>query len=239
MAVLTLNAQKRENLGNSVLKTNRKKGNVPGVFYIKGTPTIPIYVKDTILHPFIFTSEVNIINLKIEGTDSSYNCIIKDIQFDPVTDKPIHFDLLGISEKEKIKLEIPILLVGTPVGIKDGGIIQHPVHRVEIECLPKDIPSHIEVNIENLKIGDSVHVSEIQQVNFEILDSPDTTIVAVVPPVIEKEPEVVVEGEAAEGEEAAEPEVIAKGKKEEEGEGEEKEKKEEKKEKKEEKKEKK
>ena len=217
MAVVTLNAQKREDLGNSSLKANRKKGNIPGVFYVKGTPSIPIYVKDTVLHPFVFTSEVNIINLKIEGTDNSFNCIVKDVQFDPVTDKPVHFDLLGISEKEKIKLEVPIMLVGSPAGLKDGGILQHPVHRVEVECLPKDIPSHIEVNIDALKIGDSLRVADIQQVNFEILDSPDTTIVAVVAPVIEKEPEVVAEGEAAAaGEEITEPEVIAKGKKEEE-----------------------
>jgi large subunit ribosomal protein L25 len=216
MAILNLNAQKRENQGNSVLKSNRKKGNIPGIFYIKGTPSIPIYVKDTVLHPFVFTSEVNIINLKIDGVAETYNCILKDIQFDPVTDKPVHFDLLGISEKEKIKLDIPILLSGTPAGLKEGGILQHSVHRVEIECLPKDIPPHLEINIEHLMIGDAVRVSDIPQINFEILDSQDTTIVAVVHPVIEKEPEVPAEGEAAAAEgEAAEPEVIAKGKKEE------------------------
>jgi large subunit ribosomal protein L25 len=223
MSLLTLNATKREDLANSSTKTNRKKGNIPGVFYYRGIPSIPIYVKDVNLHPFVYTSEVNIINLVIEGQSNPYNCILKDIQFDPISDKPVHFDLLGISENEKIKIEIPIRLVGAPVGIKDGGVIQHSIHKVEIECFPKDIPSHIEVNIENLKIGDGIKVGDIEVKNFEVIDSPDSMIVAVVPPTIEKEPEVApAEGEVAAEAGITEPEVIAKGKKEEEGEEEEK-----------------
>jgi large subunit ribosomal protein L25 len=220
MSLQTLNAIKREDLQNSSTKTNRKKGNIPGVFYYRGVPSIPIYVKDTSLKPFVYTTEVNIISLVIEGNTSPYNCILKDIQFDPVSDKLIHFDLLGISENEKIKIQVPIKLYGSPVGVKDGGIIQHSIHKVEIECLPKDIPSHIDINIEFLKIGDGIKVGDIALNNFEVVDNPNTTIVAVVPPVVEKAPEVaVVEGEAAvEGEEKAEPEVISKGKKEEEGE---------------------
>jgi large subunit ribosomal protein L25 len=216
MALLTLNAKKREDLAGSSTKSNRKVGNIPGVFYYRGIPSIPIYVKDVNLNPFVYTSEVNIINLVIEGITTSYNCILKDIQFDPVSDKPIHFDLFGISEDEKIKIEIPVKLVGAPVGVKDGGVIQHNVHKVEVECFPKDIPSHIEVNIEHLKIGDGVKVGELVHENFEILDNPDVMLVAVVPPTIEKEPEVApVEGEVAAEGEPAEPEVIAKGKKEE------------------------
>jgi large subunit ribosomal protein L25 len=216
MAVTNLSAQKREDLANSQLKTKRKKGNIPGIFYSKGNAAVPIYVKDTALNPFIYTSEVNIINLQIEGSEGQ-NCILKDIQFDPVSDKAIHFDLFGVSENEKIKLDVPLSLVGAPVGIKDGGIIQHSVHKVEVECLPKDIPSHIDINIESLRIGDSFHVKDIEQKNFVILDSEDMVIVAVVPPVVEKAAEPGAEGApaAAEGE-TAEPEVIAKGKKDEE-----------------------
>jgi large subunit ribosomal protein L25 len=219
MAVMNLNAQKREEIATSSLKTSRKKGTIPGVFYRRGTASIPLFVKDIALKPFIYTSEVHIINLIVEGLKDSYSCILKDVQFDPVSDKVIHFDLLGIMENEKIKLEVPVALVGAPVGIKDGGILQHSIHKLEVECFPKNIPSHIDVNIESLKIGDSVHVADLEHKDFEILDSPDTTIVAVVPPVIEKVETPAVEGEegAAEGEEAAaEPEVISKGKKEEE-----------------------
>jgi large subunit ribosomal protein L25 len=219
MATMNLNAHKREDLGNSTTKNLRKAGNIPGVFYDKNTPAIPILVKDTALHPFVYTSEVRVINLQIEGTDKPYSCILKDIQFDPVSDKPVHFDLLGISENEKITVEVPVKLIGTPAGVKEGGVVQHVLHSLEIECFPSDIPAHIDVNIEPLMIGDGVRVNEIQTKNFEILNSPDSTIVSVVPPAAEE----VVAPPVVEGEEGAvaateptEPEVIAKGKKEEE-----------------------
>ena len=213
MATMNLSAQKREDLGNSTTKTARKKGFIPGVFYFKDAPSIAISVKETSLNPFVFTSEVRIINLQIEGADKPYNCILKEIQFDPVSDKPIHFDLLGILENEKIKVEVPLRLVGAPVGVKDGGVVQHTLHSLEVECLPAYIPSHIDVEIADLKIGDSVHVGDLKIDNVEILFNANATIVSVVPPAVEIAPEVeAAEGEAA----AAEPEVIAKGKKDEE-----------------------
>jgi len=212
MAIVNLSAQKREDLGNSTTKTARKKGFIPGVFYYKNSPAVAISVKDTALNPFVYTSEVSIINLQIEGVEKSENCILKDIQFDAVSDKPIHFDLLGISENETIKVEVPIKLVGAPIGVRDGGVIQHVLHSLEVECLPMYIPAHIDVEIAALAIGDAIHIGDLKIENVEIFGTPTATIVAVVPPAVEK-----VEGAAAEGETAAaEPEVIAKGKKDEE-----------------------
>lgn len=213
MAASNLSARKRDDLSNSATKELRKTGNVPGIFYIKETESIPISVKTTALNPFIYTSEVKVINLNIEGTDKSANCILREIQFDPVSDKPIHFDLLGISEHEKINVEVPLQLVGTAAGIKDGGIVQHTLHSVEIECLPQDIPPMIEVNITDLLIGDNIQIKDIVTKNYVILDSPDSTIVSIQPPAIEAV--VAPAGEVTE-ETAAEPEVISKGKKEEE-----------------------
>jgi large subunit ribosomal protein L25 len=115
-------------------------------------------------------------------------------------------------------MEVPVRLLGTPVGIKEGGIIQHLIHKLEIECLPKDIPQHVEINISELKLGDAIHVKDIQLENITFLDPEDSIIVSVTHPKIEKEP---VEGEAAAAEEPTEPEVIGKGKAEEEGEEEE------------------
>ncbi len=212
MATVNLSAQKRDDLGNSTTKTARKKGFIPGVFYHKDAPAVAISVKDTALNPFVYTSEVSIINLQIEGSDKGQNCILKDVQFDPVSDKPIHFDLLGISENETIRVEVPLKLVGAPIGVRDGGVIQHTLHSLEVECLPMYIPSHIDVEIAALGIGDSIHIGDLKLENVEIHGSPDQIIVAVVPPAVEKA-EGAAEGEAA----TAEPEVITKGKKDEEG----------------------
>ncbi|MEO8512036.1 MAG: 50S ribosomal protein L25 [Ignavibacteria bacterium] len=211
MATVNLSAQKRDDLGNSTTKTARKKGNIPGVFYFRDSPAIAISVKDTALNPFVYTSEVRIINLQIEGSDKAQNCILKDVQFDAVSDKPIHFDLLGISENETIKVIVPIKLVGAPIGVRDGGVVQHTLHSLEVECLPANIPSHIDVEIAGLSIGDSIHVGDLKIENVEIHGAAGATIVAVVPPAVEKVE--TPEGEAAA---AAEPEVIAKGKKDEE-----------------------
>jgi large subunit ribosomal protein L25 len=213
MATVNLSAQKRDDLGNSTTKTARKKGFIPGVFYHKDAPAVAISVKDTALNPFVYTSEVSIINLQIEGTEKAQNCILKDVQFDPVSDKPIHFDLLGISENETIRVEVPLKLVGAPIGVRDGGVVQHTLHSIEVECLPMYIPSHIDVEIAALAIGDSIHVGDLKIENVEIHGAADAIIVAVVPPAVEKV-EGAVEGEAA----AAEPEVITKGKKDEEAE---------------------
>jgi large subunit ribosomal protein L25 len=222
MASATLNAVKRSDFANSALKKSRREGMIPGIYYAKGNPSIPIYVNDLAIRPFILTSEVKIINLNIEGESGARNCIIKDVQFDPVTDIPIHFDLLGITGKEKIKIEVPIQLIGSPAGVKEGGILQHALHKLEIECFPKDIPSHIEVNVEHLNIGDSVRVSDLKYENFQILESPEATIAGVIPPTVEVVPEAApAEGEAVAAAEPTEPEVIAKGKKEEEEEAEE------------------
>jgi large subunit ribosomal protein L25 len=214
MATVNLTAQKREDLGNSVTKTNRKKGLIPGVFYFKNSPSIPISVKAAALNPFVYTSEVRIINLQIEGEQKSQNCILKDIQFDPVTDKPIHFDLLGISENEKITVEVPVKLIGTPIGVRDGGVIQHILYSLEVECLPAHIPAHIDVDISKLAIGDSIVIGDLNIENVEIFGAKDATLVAVVPPAVESKETPTAETETTE----AEPEVISKGKKEEDSE---------------------
>jgi large subunit ribosomal protein L25 len=178
------------------------------------------------LHPLIFTSKTHLISLDIEGYDEQ-DCIIKDVQFDPVTDKIIHFDLLGLTKGEKIQLEVPVQLFGSAVGIKEGGILQHVLHKLEVECLPRNIPEYIEIDISSLAVGDAVHVEDLNLDNLEILNSKDSLIVSITHAKIKEEPVAAAE-ETVEGEEGTEPEVISKGKAEETDEKEEKEEKEQK-----------
>jgi large subunit ribosomal protein L25 len=182
------------------------------VFYIRGEENINVAIPERSLSRFISTSEARIINLKLSD-GSARSCILRAIQFDPVTDQPVHVDLQGLRADEKLTLEIPVVLTGgTPVGVRAGGVLQHIMHRLKISCFPKHIPEHIEVSAEQLGINQSIHVRDIAIENVTILDSAGTTVVAVLPPTVEK----VAEPGVAPTEESTEPEVIGKGKKEEE-----------------------
>ncbi len=208
MREITLEATVRTEIGKRS-RSLRRNGNVPGVFYIHGENNIPVTVMEKSLKPLIYTSETHVINLKLNNGEGK-SCILRDIQFDPITDRPVHFDLQGLRADEKINIEVPIIITGgIPVGVRDGGIIQHIIHKLKISCLPKDIPEHIEINAEALKVNQFIHVRDLKIENVTVLESEASSIVGVVPPTVEKE---VVAAEAT-VETAAEPEVIAKGKK--------------------------
>lgn len=214
MEKVLLEASERKTGGTkSSRKTLRKSGRIPGVFYARNIKPVAIDVPENVIKPLVFTGETNLINLKVNNEE--YDCIIKDVQFDPVTDRIVHFDLLGLTSGEKFTLEVPLLLKGSAVGVKDGGILQQHLHKLEIECLPANIPQHLEIEVTDLKIGDAIHIKDLQFENIEILNQPGTVVVSVNHPKVEKEP---TPEEAAE--EPAEPEVIGKGKEEEEEESE-------------------
>jgi large subunit ribosomal protein L25 len=214
MSEITITAEVRKDLGKKAKKLLRT-GMIPGIYYGHGQKNIPIAMGELTLQPLYRSSATNIINLKLDD-GSMHACILRDVQFDPVTDKPIHFDLFGLSENEELTIEVPISVVGTAKGVKDGGILQHIIHRLRVSCLPKNIPDRIEVNVESLEVNKSIHVRELNIPNVKVLENENSTVVAVVPPTVLKEAEVVpgaVPAEAA----PAEPEVITKGKKVEEG----------------------
>ncbi len=208
-----LKASEREDFTKSRTKKIRREGIIPGVFYSKSNKPIHIDVVDKSINPLVFTSKTHLISLELEGHEE-YECIIKDIQFHPVTDKVIHFDLLGLTKGEKIRLEIPVQLVGTSIGVKEGGVIQHVMHKIEVECIPRNIPEHIVVDISDLKLGDSVHIGDLNYEDIEFVDSNESLIVQVTHPKIKEE--VAPAEETIGEEEPEEPEVISKGKKEEE-----------------------
>ncbi len=206
-----LEAEVREIGSKQASKLVRNSGKVPGVYYSKHDSPVHLAVSEKAINPLVYTAETHLVSLKVDGKE--LDCVIKDVQFDPITDKVVHFDLIGLTSGETFQLEVPVQLHGTPAGIKEGGIIQHLIHKIELECLPKDIPQRIDIDITDLKIGDSIHVKDLNIENITFLTPEDSVIVSVAHPKVEKEP---VEGEEAAGEEQAEPEVIGKGKGEEE-----------------------
>jgi large subunit ribosomal protein L25 len=167
-------------------------------------------VKALDLRPLVYTAETHIINLVLDnGTNEK--CVLREVQFDPVTDNIVHIDLMGLRMDQKMRFEVPVVLEGTAAGAKLGGIVQHHKHKLEVECLPKDLPQHIAVEIGELNIGESITVGALSlPAGVALIDNPDDTVVAI------SHAREEVAAAPAEGEEAAEPEVITRGKAEEE-----------------------
>ena len=213
MSEVVLNAEVREQTGRHA-KITRTEGNVPGVFYAHGEKNINLKAPVLSLAPLIFGSETSIIDLRLnDGTTKK--AILREVQFDPVSDQPIHFDLQGLHEHEKLTIEVHVVLTGgIPVGVRNGGLLQHSIHRLRVSCLPKDIPGKIEINVADLEMNRSIHVRDLNIPNVTVLENMDAAVVGVIPPTVEKEPEPGI----VPVEELKEPEVVGKGKKPEEGE---------------------
>jgi len=210
MSELLVQASARPLTTKGAVNQLRRDGNVPGIYYAKGVDPIAIYISERNLKPLVFTSETHIINLKIDESEERKS-ILKNIQFDPVTDRVTHFDLLGISADQEIEIEIPVILEGQAKGVREGGIVQHTLHKLSISCLPADIPEHISIDITELSLGKSIHVRDLNFDKVKFLHKDDQIIVSVVMPraIVEPTPAEAVPGE---GEEKLEPEVISKGK---------------------------
>jgi large subunit ribosomal protein L25 len=208
MAQVTLQGIKRELKTKGYLTELRKKGYVPAVYYAHGEENLFLAVSENKLKPLVFSPETYLIDLNIEGVGQK-TCIIKEFQLDPVTDEIVHVDFHGLKAGEKINVEVAVHLIGTPIGVREGGIIQHSLHKIEIECLPTEIPDKIDVDVTHLKIGDALHVKDLNLGQYRVLTNPEATIITIVPPTLHREEAV---GEAAASEQA-EPEVIQKGKK--------------------------
>ena len=209
MDAITIEAKERET-GKKASRAMRRAGYVPCVLYGHRTEAVAFQLPEASLKPLIYTAETHVVNIKVDG--KQWNCIMKSADLHPVTDRPIHADFQVLEKGEKITLMVPIQFQGTPVGQRDGGDTQTVLHELEVRCLPQDIPSHIDIDISNLAIGDSIHIQDLTEEKIELLGRPEQTIVTVIPPrVAELEVTTGIEPaeEAAEGaaeEEAAEEE---------------------------------
>jgi large subunit ribosomal protein L25 len=207
MEKVVLKASVRKIISKSARSELRKAGKIPGVYYSKHGSPISIDVVEKEINPLVYTTVTHLISLRLDSNEE-LDCVIKDIQFDPITDRVIHVDLLGLTSGEKFQLEVPIQFHGSPVGVKEGGVLQTLLHKLEVECFPNDIPQRIDINIQGLKLGDAIHVKDLKLENLTILNPENEEIVAVTHPKAEKE----AAAETTEAAAAAEPEVIGKDK---------------------------
>ena len=134
------------------------------------------------MRPIVYTAAANIINLEIEGSDAPLSCMLKDITFDPVTDAIVHFDLFGVSNENVVDFNVPVKLVGQSAGVREGGVLEHILHKLNVTCLPKDLPQQLDVDITELKIGQSLHVRDLSYPGIKINVVGDATVVAISAP---------------------------------------------------------
>jgi len=194
MKEIVITAKLRDKLGKEHAKKLRRKGIIPAVVYGAETSTLPLEVEAKSFHALLRSGlgENVIITLNIDDQkNGDKKVLIRELQRDPVWGEILHVDFQQISLSKKLTIKVPIHLVGIPIGVQqDGGILQHVLRELEVECLPTEIPEKIEVDVANLKIGDSIHVGDVKLEKAQILTDPQGSIVSVVPPTVFKEPEV-------------------------------------------------
>lgn len=212
MQNVELNAELRTETGKGVARSLRRAGMIPAVVYREGkSQPIKLNSKEMTMFLRSTAGEQVLVSLKFNDGTSKL-ALVKEFTLDPIKSTLIHTDFFEVSLTEKIKTTVHVNTIGEPIGVKrDGGILQHGLRLIEIECLPDLIIGHIDVNVTQLLTGQVIHVSDLNiPEGIRVISEPHELIATVVAPVVE----TVVAPEAAAAV-VAEPEVAKKGKKEE------------------------
>jgi large subunit ribosomal protein L25 len=196
-----LMAEMREGIGKGMARKLRAKGLIPAVFYGPRSKSISLVIDPKELARAFQTEagENVLIDLEIRKGDQSDRKVVmvKDLQIDPLQRTALHTDFYEVAMDEMVTVEIPIHLVGKPEGTKVGGILEQIRRVIQIQCLPGDIPKAMDVDVSSLKIGDSIHVQDLNVEKTKILFDTNFTIATVVPPVVEEKVVEEVVAEAA------------------------------------------
>ena len=213
MAVVSFNATARDISGKGAARSLRRQGQVPAVIYGHGRAPQPLSLNARDLDKLLghIQAESTVIEVTVGGHTAK--TLIREIQRHPIKRQILHVDFQALVAGEMVTVNIPIVLNGIPEGVRlEGGVLDQTLREIEIEVDPSDIPDHVELDVTNMVIGDSLHVSDIVvPAGVKVLDDPETSVAVLAAPraVIEETPAVeAIEG-AAEG--VAEPEVIGKG----------------------------
>src|SRR5881296_2340549 len=212
--IVSLAASPRTTTGKGAARQTRFRGKVPAVIYGHGRETQSLEVEAKALEKALTGVEPasTIIELAVAGTKT--RTLIREIQRHPIRPDIIHVDFYEIHAEEKVKLKVPVHLVGNPDGVRNaGGVLDQVTREVEIEVIPENIPDRVELDVSALKIGDSLHTRDLTIPNAVILTGADLTIATVVPPRAEEVAAPTAEATT----EVAEPELIRKVREDEEG----------------------
>jgi large subunit ribosomal protein L25 len=210
---LTIKAEKRDAGGKNVARRIRREGNVPAILYGPDVENVSLALSKRDIFDILKTETGANTIFQVAFEKDKLEVMIKDYQQDVTTDELLHVDLFRISMEQEIRVSVPIVLTGDAVGVKaEGGFVESASREVEVECLPKDIPENIEVDISALHLNQSLKIEDLAPVEgVKVLSDPQAMIVLIKAPSVEEEVEEVPEEEEimAEGEQ---PEVIKKEK---------------------------
>lgn len=177
MKSITIEGQLRTETGKKATRQLRSQDLVPGVIY-GGEKEISFAAPSMAFKTFVYTPEFQKAEIKLDG--KTYNCILKDLQFDKVTDKLIHIDLMELVEDKRVIADIPIKFTGVSKGVKEGGHLIIKMKSLKVKSLPKHLKEQIEVDITNLELNGNIRVEDVKEANYEILNSPRIPIASVV-----------------------------------------------------------
>jgi large subunit ribosomal protein L25 len=203
---IKLQVTEREGRGSSDARRLRKAGFIPGVLYGKGKSSYAISVPERELRR-VLTGQGGlhaILDVVLEGQQSTHASILKDYQQDPIRGHISHIDLHEVRLDQPIQSSVTVQLVGEPAGVKEGGVLSQVQREINVEALPMEIPEHIDLDVSGMNIGDSLRLADLAPIDgVTYLDNPDETVLATVglpAREIEPEPEELEEGELPEGE---------------------------------------
>ena len=221
MAVNALVAELRDATGKGVARKLRAAGRIPAVVYGKGSESQAISVDPKLLQRLLQSSGAGmntLIDLTVDGTTRTV--LVKELQRDPVRGRPLHTDFYLVELDKTVEVSVPIHLVGKAQGVELGGILDHPLRELELECLPRAIPESVDVDVSALDVGDSIHVRDLELPDgVTVRTDANLAVASVIAPAVVEEPvaeeaeeaeEGVAEGEEAEA--AAAPEESAETK---------------------------
>jgi large subunit ribosomal protein L25 len=176
MNTITIEGQLRTGTGKSATRTLRSQDLVPGVIY-GGAEEVNFAAPAVAFKPLVYTSEFQFAEVKVDG--KSYRCILKDLQFDKVSDRLNHVDLLELVEDKPVTATIPLKFTGASAGVKAGGKLVIKMKSLKIKTLPKYLQENIEVDITNLELNGNIRVEDVKIANYEIMNSPRIPIASV------------------------------------------------------------
>ena len=197
METIEIIGYKRANLGKKNSNKLREEGNVPCVVY-GGDEQIHFHAPMILFRDLVYTPGANFVKLNIEGIEK--DVILQDIQFHPVSEVILHADFLELQDNKKVKMDIPVKIIGDSPGVQQGGKILIRIRKLSVMAYPKNMPEFVEVDISELQLGKSIKVEDILKEQYEILNSPLVSIVSVNIPRVKIE----IEEDEEEGEEGAE-----------------------------------